>query len=410
MSAGPRRVGFLTSGWWPEVGGVQGLTRGLAGELGGRGYRVFALASDRSELAANKSEELVEGVQVRRVRVDSRDQQSLDSLSRVARLEEEVVRWKADRCLDLIHVHSLDPWGLGVPVRLEELGVPVLWTWHDYWALCPRGQMWHFDGHSCEEARPQECAGCVRQTWPQLSGQESAERTLAGRMEMMRRALGACSRVFTPSISTREIMIRHGIPEDRVEVRQNGISTLHEVERLRTEQLVRVGYLGSVQPSKGVLELARWISELGHPFQLEVHGPCVSYHGDMAYVRKLEALSSREPRIKMKGAYDAPELPEILAGLDLVAVPSLWEEVMGLVAREARSSGLPVFVSKRGGLPDGGFHELPAGDGEAWKDALLRFGRDQAWRAELRALPFDCMGLEGMAVELQADYEALIGG
>jgi glycosyltransferase involved in cell wall biosynthesis len=98
----------------------------------------------------------------------------------------------------------------------------------------------------------------------------------------------------------------------------------------------------------------------------------------------------------------------LLAQLDLVAVPSLWEEVHGLDAREARRAGLPVFASDLGGLAAPGLHLLPAGDGPAWKAALLRFAADPAWRDELRALACELRSVSDMAAELLDDYAAAL--
>lgn len=42
----------------------------------------------------------------------------------------------------------------------------------------------------------------------------------------------------------------------------------------------------------------------------------------------------------------------VYASAELVIVPSLWNEAYGRVAREAQILGLPVLVSKRGGLPE----------------------------------------------------------
>ena len=64
----------------------------------------------------------------------------------------------------------------------------------------------------------------------------------------------------------------------------------------------------------------------------------------------------------------------MLAALDAVAVPSLWEEGFGLVAREARAVGLPVLATARGGLrelaPDPGVTWLDAEDPSGWGAAL----------------------------------------
>jgi glycosyltransferase involved in cell wall biosynthesis len=64
-----------------------------------------------------------------------------------------------------------------------------------------------------------------------------------------------------------------------------------------------------------------------------------------------------------------------MGGVEIVAVPSLWEENAPLVIDEARAAGRPVLASAVGGLGERLDHPaldllLPAGDVESWAAAL----------------------------------------
>lgn len=405
------RIGFIGAGWSPDRGGVETVSHGLAGELSRRSHEVLALSLDTRGVhpEGTSSEARVDGVRVRRVAWTYGANAKLADLGRTPGLEAQVLRWARDAELDLVHIHHLTGWGLGVPQRLAELGLPVSWTLHDYWALCPRGQMWHVDGALCERAEPETCGACAARTWPQLAGAESSSSAMAARMELAKRALEACSRVYTPSEAAMQVLGRSGLSHARLEVCENGVVPPQSVKRRADDGIVKVAVLGSVQPSKGVLELASWITEL-EGFELHVHGPRTDYHGDRSYVEALEVLAARSPRIVLHGGYDLSALPALLSEIDLVAVPSVWSEVYGLTAREARSAGIPVFASRVGGLSAGDFVLLEAGSREAWQVALLRFARDAAWRRSLTGRVATQRSMVEMADQLERDYVDLVSG
>jgi glycosyltransferase involved in cell wall biosynthesis len=408
------RIGMLCAGWRPEPGGVQTVTGELAQEFMGRGHQVCALAfaAAERELGAGETEDSrLRGVQLRRVAARSRELRAACDLVRRPELELLAARWSAEQGLDLVHAHDLGGWGPGTLARLVELGLPVFWTCHDYAALCPRGQLWHVEDRRCERAEPEVCAPCVARTFAQLASGVGVAAALDERLTLALDTAPLCTRVYCPSEAARAVFLRHGFEAASISPFENGVAqrrTPRRVAARTASEALRIGVLGSVQPSKGVLELARWIVELGAPFELHVHGPRASYHGDSTCVEALEELAAREARIHLHGAFEAREREELFAQLDLVAVPSLWEEVHGLVAREARGAGLPVFASELGGLAAPGLHLLPPGDGAAWKAALARFGADPAWRAELRASACELRSIADMAEQLLADYAAAL--
>jgi glycosyltransferase involved in cell wall biosynthesis len=72
----------------------------------------------------------------------------------------------------------------------------------------------------------------------------------------------------------------------------------------------------------------------------------------------------------------------VLAGLDLLVVPSLWWENSPLTIHEAWQRGLPVLASDRGGMSEllaqGGGATFPPGDDAALAALLVRAAREPA--------------------------------
>jgi len=439
MSAGTGLdVSILCHGWFPDVGGVESQTRDLAHELRQRGHRVSALCLDYTEGREPYSltSSVVEGVEVYRMAYRYHDHRALSDLVDNERARQVVLDWLARGSADIVHVHHVTGFGSGVLEALEATGIPLVMTLHDYWSLCPRGQMVQPDGTVDETADPERCAPCLAKTWPHLMpsaqgeprGPEGVEITTdedaaRTRTEYALRCLQATHRLFTPSEAAKAIYVRAGLPAEHIEVVPNGIEVdelAAEVRRLRavregseTSEDIRLGVLGTLLPSKGCLELLRAFQEARvRELTIEIHGNMPGYHGDTTYVDEIKRMAAADPRIRIHGPYTHDRLSEILAGLDGVAAPSRWCEVFGLTVREARAAGLPVLVSSAGDLgsvaADGQAGVVvQVDDHQGWIDALRAFA-DYKHRARWRRYKSRPRSAYDMMLQIELAYAAVI--
>jgi len=121
---------------------------------------------------------------------------------------------------------------------------------------------------------------------------------------------------------------------------------------------------------------------------LEVHGANFEMQSE-AFQQTIQTL--REPLMKEGcvqwiGAYQPHELPDRMAGVDWVVVPSIWWENSPMVIQEAFLYGRPLLVSNIGGMAekvrDGidGLH-VAVGNAKAWASTLLRAATDgELWK------------------------------
>lgn len=116
----------------------------------------------------------------------------------------------------------------------------------------------------------------------------------------------------------------------------------------------RLGFVGRVHPVKGLdvlltaLELRRKVGT--DDVELSIYG-----NGEPEYVRSLHARTETGPlagRVIWHGAQPRSEMLAAYRTLDLLIVPSVWEEPFGLVAIEGLGAGVPVVASCRGGLAE----------------------------------------------------------
>ena len=93
--------------------------------------------------------------------------------------------------------------------------------------------------------------------------------------------------------------------------------------------------------------------------------------------RRRSSGCHRDPRISFAGEIGEAGRDAFLDELDLLVIPSEWEEPATLVAVEAAVRGLPTLVSDRGGLPETPHAQVfEAGDDAALLAGLAKFDRN----------------------------------
>lgn len=416
-------VGLVCTGWAPQRGGVLSHTEDLASELVRRGHRVAVLCLDTGGGDAFESrDERVElpgaagSVAVRRVRYAYGDHERLMDLMVHERLRDVVLGWLAETPCDVVHVHHVTGFGGSALRAISDVGQPLVMTLHDYWMLDPRGQLFDPRRGALDPNDLDGLADDLVHTWPHLfeaDVERDRQAVRAFRDEALA-CLDLCDLLFTPSAAAREVFVAAGVDAKRLVVVENGIDVEAIAARCRAAREhveredtgVRLGVLGSVLPSKGVAELAETVVASGPAgLVLEVHGDATPYHGFTDHVQRLERCAAMHPtKVRLAGPFERSELGRVLAGLDAVAVPSRWNEVFGLAAREARAAGLPALVADAGGLPDavegGGGRVVAAG---AWPAALAELV-DPGVRAGWAAAPCTARGVEPMTDQLLGLY------
>jgi glycosyltransferase involved in cell wall biosynthesis len=119
------------------------------------------------------------------------------------------------------------------------------------------------------------------------------------------------------------------------------------------EARTRVGVLGRISPTKGqrlFLEALLPLLEERPSLDLVLGGANDFESGDeRTRLEALTAASGLADRVRFAGSVDALAF---LDTLDVLVVPSLWEEPFGLVAVEGMARGLPVVATRSGALPE----------------------------------------------------------
>ena len=151
---------------------------------------------------------------------------------------------------------------------------------------------------------------------------------------------------------------------------------------------MRVGFVGTLAEHKGAHLLVRAVRTLpmDMPVALKIYGALDQFTD---YGLMLRELAGADDRIEFCGTFPNNKVGEVMAGLDVLAVPSIWYENTPLVVYSAQAAGTPVVASDVGGLREA------IRDGE--NGLLFRMGDTQALAAALARLVEDRTLLKKLA-------------
>lgn len=198
---------------------------------------------------------------------------------------------------------------------------------------------------------------CGEAEGPPLATREDFERLRAERADLERRRREAAAQfdlVLAPTARHARALacVRElaRVELDRCGIDGAALAALAPPRGPSPGQPLRVGFVGGISKPKGLhvlLEACERLAALGRGVELVVAGDS----SDHVHVSALRARAAALGATWL-GAFEAAELPEVLARIDLLVVPSLWEEVAPFVIREAHAARRVVLASRTEALAE----------------------------------------------------------
>lgn len=243
---------------------------------------------------------------------------------------------------DVVHVHNVFPLlSPAVLAACADAGVPVVATLHNYTQVCPPGTL-HRDGRPCTEcvgsavSLPAVRHGCYRNS-------RLATVPLAVSLSVNRRRWwSGVERFLCISAAQRDILVRSGMPPERLAVKHNFVPDPGVCREGAGEHLL---FLGRLTEAKGVrLLMAAWdeiaaSGGVGVPLVLAGAGPLE---------RAVTAWAAGRDDVRYAGLLDPAECRQAVARSVAVVAPSISLETFGLVAAEATAAGVPAVAAGHG--------------------------------------------------------------
>jgi len=326
---------------------------------------------------------------------------------------------------DVAHIHHLTCLSTNIVGILARRRVPVVFTLHDFWLRCHRGQLLDVNYEVCDG--PETCHGCVGTAGSACAGAfraasairaieralpsaparqlrrtanrvaaltglgSEADRNAAARLRHMQRVCSDVTTFLAPSSFIRDRFVRFGVDASRILLAPYGFDArpFRALSRSASPRL-RLGFVGSLMVSKAPHVLLEAVDRLPRgSVSVSLFGAATGYHGDDRYRDRLAPLLGRE-FVVAHGPVPHEQIADALRSIDVLVVPSIWPENSPLVIQEAFLAGVPVVASRIGGIPEAvidGRNGLlfEPGDADGLASALGRLLEEPHLLATLRA-------------------------
>lgn len=295
---------------------------------------------------------------------------------------------------DVIHIGHLIGLSTTIVDEAKRHGIPIVYTLHDFWLICPTGRFIRDDSTICHEPSILECQKCLK---PQLLVNQGANKLIRftkkviGTSKGSTRLYGYLEKVYQyyaniffnmrNNTFDREIIRRQknmlnlfdlvdifiapskfllkkytefGLNENKVIYLDYGFNTTpYKNLKRKVSVNLRIGYIGTLIPPKGIHVLLKAFSKIkANNVELRIHGGFDhnndEYKSYSASIKELFKLDN----VSWFGPYKNENITNILNEIDIIVVPSVWFENSPLVIHEAFMAKIPVFASRIGGMEE----------------------------------------------------------
>lgn len=405
--------------FFPEYSsGTEVLTFSVARELVRRGHEVYVLTGYPARTSLPDSRRLdryeIEGVQVYRFHHGFTPMGGQLTVSEIEYNNHLVARYFAgivdEVGPDVVHFFHFSRLSAALVDVVRSRNIPAFYTPTDFWAVCPTSQLLLGEGVVCDGPSSQG-GNCVKHVaaltrWRHYSGlvrhlpdtafdavarlartvpaiwfpfhKEIA--ALGGRKGFIIPRLNALQGIVSPTRLMTNVLVRNGVRAELIVQSAYGIDTAgfdDAKPRQATGSGVTFGYIGTLAPHKGCHVLIEAFRQLNRgDSRLKVYGNPAEFPDYSAELRtKAEACGGA---IEFCGTFPNGRIAEVLAGIDVLVVPSVWYENTPLVVYSALAAKCPVIASDFPGMSEVIRHE--------WNGLLFAPGRADELAERLRRI------------------------
>ena len=273
---------------------------------------------------------------------------------------------------DIIHIGHLNHLSTSLVLEAHKKEIPIIFTLHDFWLMCPRGQFLQAINSktsdlypACDSQQNEKCARlCYCRYFGSQDDQEDIDhwtKWVGKRMDHVREMSALIDLYIAPSRylmdrfikdfsieASKFIYLDYGFHRDRLQGRK------------RTKETDFVfGYIGTHKQAKGILHLIEAFAENYKTAQLKIWGsPLEPFTKSLkTYVKTLGP--EVEDKIHWMGGYRNDDIvTDVFNHVDAIVVPSIWGENSPLVIHEALEAKVPTITADYGGMREYIHHDV----------------------------------------------------
>lgn len=284
---------------------------------------------------------------------------------------------------DLVHVGHLNHLSTSMLGEAHQRGIPIAYTLHDYWLMCPRGQFVQMlpplDDNG-QHADPwalcdgQDDARCAERCYARyFSGAPDEYQTdmaywtgwVARRMAHVREMAGLVDLFIAPARYLHDrFRDEFGLPAERLTYLDYGFDPERLKGRSRPSPALSgdpftFGYIGRHIPVKGIQHLIEAFDNVTGKAGLRIWGRAQDQSTAALRVMASRLAGKTASRIEWMPEYRNDAIvQDVFDHIDALVVPSIWMENSPLVIHEAQQARLPVITADVGGMAEYVRHEV----------------------------------------------------
>lgn len=275
---------------------------------------------------------------------------------------------------DIVHVGHLNHLSTSMLAEAATRAVPVVYTLHDYWLMCPRGQFMQMFPENPDElwtaCDGQEDRKCAERCYARYFSGAPEERAfdvaywadwVGRRMAHVKAMAELVDTFIAPS---RYLLARYrdefGLPAHKLTYLDYGFDTRRMEGRTRAQgEPFTFGYIGTHIPAKGIHDLIAAFCKLSGDVKLRIWGRPRGQDTVALQARAADGSGSHSARIEWMSEYRNQDITQdVFNQCDAIVVPSIWVENSPLVIHEAQQARLPIITADVGGMSEYVHHEV----------------------------------------------------
>lgn len=306
---------------------------------------------------------------------------------------------------DVIHFQNLEGLSLSVlELKKDFPKTKFIFSMHNYYVFCPQVMLWRDNSANCQRVRcGASCVSCMPKDvhyrkvifnqW--INYKKNREGSVGLMLEKLQGKIEDCCRLYDSftkgrmlqrrknrlseefryfreknicyinqymdkvlavSQRTAELAVRYGLREDKVKV--SYIGTEVAAQQKESSQYpfkgktFQICYMGYMRKMKGFYFLIDVLEEMPIHISKRIELKFAVRDIDTEMKERMTVLRKKYAEVMVYNGYTHDELPQILEGVQLGIVPSMWEDNLPQVAIEMRAYGIPLLVSDLGGAQE----------------------------------------------------------
>ena len=277
-------------------------------------------------------------------------------------------------CPDLVHVGHLNHLSTSLLREAALREIPIVFTLHDYWLMCPRGQFMQMFPEdptnlwsACDGQDDRKCAErCYARYFSGTPHELEADVAywtdwVARRMRHVREMTELVDLFIAPARYLHDrFRDEFGLPASKLVYLDYGFARERMAGRRRVAgEPFTFGYIGTHIPAKGIHDLIRAFGTLTGDASLRIWGRPRGQDTEALKSIAASLPSGVADRVEWLPEYRNQEIVrDVFDRCDAIVVPSVWVENSPLVIHEAQQARVPVITADIGGMAEYVHHEV----------------------------------------------------